>query len=595
MSVSSRGEGRATFPPPRRGRLRRALAGLVLAGAGAILCWQSGLLGKARAPALRPEAPAWFADVTDEAGLAFVQDPGPTGSFFFPQITGSGAALLDFDQDGRLDVYLLQGAGPDSPARNRLFRQDRDGHFTDVSAGSGLDVAGYCTGVAVGDVNNDGWPDVLVAQYGGLRLFLNNKGDGTFTDVSRESGLETARWATSAAFFDYDRDGWLDLVVAHYVDWDPNVHCHAHSGEREFCGPSGFPGSVTQLYHNTGKAGPAAAGKPPRVRFEDVTDRSGLASRKGPGLGVVCLDFDGDGWPDILVANDGKPNHLWVNRHGGTFKEEAVQRGLAYNAMGKADANMGIAVGDADGDGLFDVFVTHLTEETNTFWRQDPRGLFHDRTAAGGLAPANARGTGFGTVLADFDQDGWPDVAVANGRVKIGVAAVGEATLGPFWSRYAEYNRLFANEGKGRFRDRSASEPGLCGVPGVWRSLAVGDVDGDGAPDLLATQIAGPARLFKNVAPGRGHWLIVRAVDPALKRDAYGAEITVHAAGRRHIGWVNPGSSYQCSNDPRAHFGLGGAAGYDGIEVRWPDGSAETFPGGAADRVRVLKRGEGRR
>jgi hypothetical protein len=330
-------------------------------------------------------------------------------------------------------------------------------------------------------------------------------------------------------------------------------------------------------------------------RFEDVTAKSGLGSLKGPGLGVVCLDFDGDGWQDIFVANDGKPNHLWVNQHNGTFKEEAVQRGLAYSAMGKADANMGIAFGDADGDGLFDVFVTHLTDETNTLWRQEPRGLFHDRTSRAGLIPPNARGTGFGTVMTDFDHDGWLDVAVVNGRVKIGPAALGEVALGPFWSRYAEYNLLFANEGKGRFKDVSRSNPAFCGVPGVWRGLAVGDVDGDGAPDLLATQIAGPARLFRNVAPNRGHWLIVQALDPALKRDAYGAEIILEAGGRSQLRWINPGFSYQCSCDPRAHFGLGGAAKYDRVEVRWPDGSAETFEGGDADRVRTLRKGEGRR
>jgi hypothetical protein len=293
------------------------------------------------------------------------------------------------------------------------------------------------------------------------------------------------------------------------------------------------------------------------------------------------------------VANDGKPNHLWVNQHDGTFKEEAAARGLARNAVGQAQANMGVALADLDGDGLGDLFVTHLTDETNTLWRQGPRGLFRDRTAASGLAATASRGTGFGTVLADFDQDGATDVAVANGRVYRS-EPVAEVLLGPFWCRYGERNRLFAGDGRGHFRDISEQNPPLCGTAAVARGLACGDVDGDGALDLLVTTIAGRARLFRNVAPGRGHWLLVRAVDPALHRDAYGAEVTVTAGPRRRLGWVNPGSSYLCSNDPRAHFGLGPVDRVDRIDVAWPDGVKERFPGGPADQALVLRKGEGK-
>jgi hypothetical protein len=326
------------------------------------------------------------------------------------------------------------------------------------------------------------------------------------------------------------------------------------------------------------------------VRFEDVTDKSGLGRRPGPGLGVVCADFDGDGWPDVFVANDGTPNHLWINRKDGTFREEAAARGLACTGMGRTAANMGIALGDVNGDGLFDVFVTHLTEETHTLWTQGPRGLFRDRTAASGLAPPGSRSTGFGTVLADFDHDGRLDAAAVNGRVYRG-RPLGEEVLGPFWSRYAEYNQLFANEGSGRFRDLAAANPAFCAVPGVFRGLAVGDLDNDGALDLLVTAVAGPCRLYRNVVPNRGHWLIVRAFDPALRRDAYGAEIVVEAGGRSQWRQINPGGSYQCSSDPRAHFGLGPLDHFDLIRVRWPDGAEQTFPGGSADRVLVLPRG----
>jgi hypothetical protein len=324
--------------------------------------------------------------------------------------------------------------------------------------------------------------------------------------------------------------------------------------------------------------------------------KAGLGRLSGPGLGVFCADFNGDGWPDIFVANDARPNHLWINQRDGTFKEEAVARGIAYNAMGKAEANMGIAIGDVDGDGLFDVFVTHLTDETNTLWKQGPRGMFQDRTVGLGLANPRWRGTGFGTVLADFDHDGVPDLALVNGRVKrpTATAATGSGAASSFWGPYAERNQLFANEGNGRFRDISPHNGPFCGSASVSRGLVCGDIDGDGALDLLVTSISSPARLYRNVAPKQGHWLMIRALDPALRRDAYGAEITVRANGRRWVRLINPGYSYLCSNDPRAHFGLGKASRVDEIEVLWPDGSAEVFSGRAADQIVELRKGEGK-
>jgi hypothetical protein len=310
-------------------------------------------------------------------------------------------------------------------------------------------------------------------------------------------------------------------------------------------------------------------------------------------LGVVCADFDGDGWQDIFIANDGEANRLWINQRNGTFKEEGIARGVAYNAMGHAEAGMGVALGDLDGDGLFDLYVTHLTEESNRLWRQGPRGLFRDQTAQAGLVQGRGHGTGFGTVLGDFNLDGALDLAIANGRVsKTTQGPIAE--LGPHWGLYGERNRLLTNDGTGQFRDISASNPALCGHANIARGLAYGDIDNDGKLDLLVTTVAGPARLFHNVASQGGHWLSVRAIDPERgERDALGAEIHVRAGKRRWLRWINPATSFLCSNDPRAHFGLGSAAEVDDIVVVWPDGSRETFPGGPADRQLTLHKGKG--
>jgi hypothetical protein len=557
--------------------LLRASYWLSLAGLAALAlgCPRTGPTGAAP-PAELP----WFEDVTDAVGLHFVHDPGPTGTYFMPQQVGSGAAFFDCDNDGLLDIYLLQNAGPGSGVTNRLFRQTADHRFEDVSAGSGLDIDGYNMGVAIGDINNDGLPDVLVTQYGGVKLFLN-LGGGKFKDVTAESGLSNPTWGSSAAFFDYDRDGWLDLVVVNYVDYDPTWPCRGPSGKEDYCAPKTFHGRVTRLFHNLGGG-----------KFKDVTEASGLSRLAGPGLGVLCADFDGDGWPDIFVANDGARNHLWINRHDGTFKEEAVSRNVAYNGMGQPQAGMGIAWGDVYGDGLAALFVTHLTEEGNTVWRQGPRGQYQDRTPLTGLGESAWRGTGFGTVLADFHNAGRLDLAVVNGRVSANPDAK-DASLGPFWSAYGDRNQLFRGEANGRFRDVSAQNAPFCGYYTVARGLAQGDFDGDGGVDVLVTDVAGPVRLFHNVAPQRGHWLRVRALDPARRRDALGSEVRVRAGGRTFVRWLLPAESYLCSSEPRAHFGLGPDERVDGIDVLWPDGTRESFPGGDADRAVEVRKGEG--
>jgi len=450
-------------------------------------------------------------------------------------------------------------------------------------------VTGYEMGVAVGDIDNDGLPDVLLTEYGNVRLF-RNRGGGRFEDITRAAGIENTRWATAASFFDYDRDGWLDLVVVNYLDYAESVKCYDTRGLQEYCGPQGMQGTAARLFHNLGGRPGGSARK-----FTDVSVASGVAKKTGPGLGVLCADFDGDHWPDIFIADDGMPNRLYINQRNGTFTEEAAQRGIAYNAFGSAVANMGIAFGDVDGDGLFDIFVTHVSWEQHALWKQGPIGLFQDQTAAAGLGNLARRGTGFGTVLADFDLDGAMDLAFVNGRIKRGNDPAPTALLAgldAFWNRYAQQNQLFVNDGTGRFREISDANPALCGRAAVGRGLACGDIDNDGDLDLLVVNAGAPAQLLRNVAPKRGHWLMIRAIDSALGgRDAYGAEITVRAGARQWARLIQPAYSFLVSNDPRAHFGLGAAGQIDQIEVVWPDGEKEIFPGGAGDRLLILRKG----
>jgi hypothetical protein len=535
-------------------------------------------------------APAWLEDATEKTGLNFVHDVGPVGTYFMPESLGSGVAVFDFDSDGLMDVLLLQNAGTNSTSRHQLFHHENDGRFRDVSAGSGLDLPGRGMGVAIGDVDNDGKPDVFITEHDGVRLF-HNRGGGKFSEITREAGLDNPHWGMSAAFFDYDRDGWLDLIVINYVDYSHSNKCQDPQGRPIYCGPSGFPGTVSRLFHNV-------AGRGGGIRFEDVTMRAGLGKLAGPGLGVVCADANGDRWPDVLIANDGHVNWLLMNQQNGTFTEEAAQRGIAYNEMGVVQANMGIALGDANGDGLFDILVTHLSTETHALWKQGPRGYFQDRTAPSRVAASTWRGTGFGTAFSDLNNDGAQDLVVVNGgikRIAIDPAPHGKANRDPFWNGFEQRNQIFSNDGTGVFTDRSADDLAFSGTAAVSRGLAVGDLDNDGGSDLIVTRIAASAKIYRNIAP-RGHWLTVRVIDPALGgRDAYGAEVTIAAAGRRQTSWVNPSQSYLCSNDPRAHFGLGAASRVEAIHVIWPDGSEEQFAGIAADQVVTLRKGSGRK
>jgi hypothetical protein len=541
-----------------------------------------------------PDGPAWFEEITDKVGLNFVHDPGgDLEKCSMYQNMGSGCAIADLDGDGLPDLILLTNAGPRSQSTNKLFRQKKDGTFEDVTVGSGLDFAGWNMGIAIGDVNNDGKPDILITQVHGVKLLLN-KGNMKFEDVAAEAGLIDLQWGASAAFLDYDRDGWLDVFIANYVNYDPSIHCATPGGYPDYCAPSGFPGTASKLFRNRGRElSKDTNPRKPRVAFEDTTVKSHIGEKPGPGLGVTVADFDGDGWPDIFVANDGAPNHLWINKRDGTFVEEGLLRGAARTAMGQTYAGMGVALGDVENRGLLDLYVTHLPHETNTLWRQEPRGRFRDVTSDWGLSSTHWRGTGFGTLMGDFDNDGWLDIAVVNGRISRETSARKKPGLTAHWEPYGERNQLLANSQGKKFRDISWNNPAFCSYYTVARGLACGDLRGDGSLALLVNAIGEKARLFKNVVPNRGHWVEIRAFDPLLNRDAIGAEIVARTGSVRRMRVIGSGDSYLSASPLLAHFGLGSVDKIDEYEVAWPDGIKERFSGGDVDKRIELRKGAG--
>ncbi len=619
----SQSNPRCCFHRRRRGDLPAARVFLRL-GLLLLIAWSAGC-GREETLPESPPAPErslqnptgapMFVDVTEAWGLHFQHAVGGERTYFFPEIMSPGAAFLDYDLDGDLDVYLVNtgqaefGEGrsesnPAGTASSRLFRQESVGRFVDVTELSGLGNHGYGMGVAIGDVNNDGWPDIYLTNHGPDRLYLNQR-NGTFADVTEAAGIDNERWSASAAFVDYDRDGWLDLFVANYVDYQPGQPCLDPGGRLDYCNPAMFPPTADTLYRNlTGRTpanapdtGSSAAGE---VRFEDVSVTSGIATRSGAGLGVICADLTGDGWADLYVANDGHANRLWVNQHNGTFRDEAVLRGVAYDAVGRAQGGMGTALGDLNDDGVLDIVVTNLEGESNAVYLSSGDEMFHDSCRSVGIFEPSLPLTGFGVALVDFEQDGDLDLAVVNGRVRssrgtrVEDGASGHAKSGSFWDAYVESNQLFLNNGQGQFALHGRFDEPFAAGREVSRALACGDVDNDGDVDLLVTNTAGAARLFLNNAPKPGHWLSVRVVDPALGgRDAYGAGVTVEAAGRQWRRAAVPGTSYLSSHDPRVHFGLGSATAVDRITIRWPDGLEESFPGGGVDRFVVVERGRG--
>ncbi len=525
----------------------------------------------------RAAASPLFESAEQASGLDFVHFNGMSGEFYFPEMTGQGAALLDYDGDGDLDAYLVQGAilGPGKtladalvppqgplPPSDRLYRndlhRDADGRlrprFVDVTATGGLAATGYGMGIATGDYDNDGHVDLYVTNYGPNQLW-RNLGDGSFRDVTAEAGVGDELWGTSAAFADLDGDGWLDLYVVNYVEFDlvRNPRCFATSSRRDYCGPSAFPPQRDRLYTNRGDGS-----------FEDVTFAWLRDYRAGPGLGVTAADFNGDGRLDLYVANDGAANQMWLAQPGGGFVDEALFAGTAVNRMGRPEASMGVDAGDFDLDGDEDLFMTHLAGETNTLYVNDGSGLFEDRTVAAGLGGVSLPYTAFGTGWIDYDNDGLPDLLVLNGAVRIleEQAAAGD----PYPLKQPK--QLLRNLG-GRFEEVTARAGPAFAALEVSRGAAFGDVDNDGDVDVLVANNNGPARLLLNRAGQDVAWLGIAAAGAAPATPATGSRVSVlRADGRVLTRRVATDGSYCSARDPRLVAGLGAAATAAHVEAR---------------------------
>jgi hypothetical protein len=547
----------------------------------------------------------WFEDRAQPAGLDFVHFNGLTGSFYQPEIMAPGVGVFDYDNDGDLDVYLVQGQmlgtgkvlaqallpprGP-LPLRGRLYRNDlqvetggtRTLRFIDVTDRSGIDARGYGMGVAAGDFTNDGCVDLYLTNFGPNQLFRNNC-DGTFTDVSRSSGTEGAGWSVPASFLDFDRDGWLDLFVGHYLIYrvDRHISCFAESKLPDYCPPERYRPEPDRLYRNLRNG-----------TFADVSESAGLAGAFGPALGAATADFNGDGWIDIFVANDQQENQLWINQRDGTFKDTSLLSGTALGASGAFNANMGVDAGDFDNDGDEDLFITELGGQGSTLYVNDGTGLFEEQSARAGIRLVTLPYTGFGTGWIDYDNDGWLDILAVNGLVTQNLEALGPDNPFPL----QQPNVLLRNLGTGGFEDVTQRAGAVFRLSEVSRGAAFGDVDNDGDVDVVVANDAGPVRLLMNQVGNQQHWLGLRLVGADGLRDMLGARVAIMRSTRPTL-WrrARADGSYASASDPRVIVGLGPSTTVQRIQVTWPGGHVETWTDVPVDRYTTLREGTGRR
>jgi len=526
-------------------------------------------------------APIRFQDIAQAAGVRFVTENCPTPEKHQPETMPAGVALFDYDGDGLLDIYVVNGAEMPSLVKtgpkyyNRLFHNNGDGTFTDVTERAGVAGSGYGMAVAVGDYDNDGWPDLFLANVNGNQLFHNN-GDGTFTDVTAKAGLAGAlhngrkMWSISAGWFDYNNDGLLDLFVSNYCEWDPRHEpaCMGLNG-RGYCHPNAYAPLPNTLYRNNGDG-----------TFTDVSEQTGIAAVQGKGMGVAFADYDGDGFMDIFVANDNSPNLLFHNLGGKRFEEVAFQAGVAWNEDGNAIAGMGADFRDLNNDGLPDIWHTAIENETFPLFLNLGGGQFRNVSQSSRIANMTRAMSGWSNGAVDLDNDGWKDLVVARGNVMDNIEQISRHF------RYAEPNSVFRNLGDGQFEDVSETAGADFIHPAPYRGLAYGDLDNDGRMDLVVTALGGPLRVFHNVTDNHNHSILLKLVGTKSNRMGIGAQIRITTDnGRKQYNEATTSTGYAASSDPRVHFGLGTSRVIREIEIRWPSGIRQLLRDVAADRV----------
>ncbi len=534
-------------------------------------------------------SPIRFEDIAERAGVHFVVENSPTPEKHQPETMPAGVALFDYDGDGLLDIYLVNGAEMPSLVKtgpkyyNRLFHNNGNGTFTDVTEHAGVAGAGYGMGAAVGDYDNDGRPDLYVANVNRNQLFHNN-GDGTFTDVTAKAGLSGAThnghkmWSIAAGWFDYNRDGLLDLFVVNYVDWDPHYEpaCMGLNG-RGYCHPNSFPPLTNSLYRNNGDG-----------TFTDVSAETGISKVEGRGMGVAFADYDNDGWPDVFVANDNSPNLLFHNIGGKRFEEVGLQAGVAYNEDGDVLAGMGVDFRDVNNDGLPDLWHTAIENETFPLYLNTGKGNFVNAGAPSGVANLTRLMSGWSNGIVDLDNDGWKDLVVARSNVMDNIEQISRHF------RYAEPNSVFRNLGNGQFADVSATAGADFIHPAPHRGLAYGDLDNDGRVDLVITALGAPVNVLRNISPAHNHWILFKLVGTKTNRMGIGAQIRITTDdGRKLYNEATTSTGYAASSDPRVHFGLGDSRLIREVEIRWPSGTRQLLHDISADRIMVVTEPDG--
>jgi len=526
-----------------------------------------------------------YTDIRKSAGITFVQDSTQTDEKYYLETMGTGVAWIDYDQDGLMDLYFIQSGATDAykpakPLRSALYHNNGDGTFTDVTGKAGVGGEGhYGQGVAVGDFDNDGYPDLYVTGYGRAVLYHNN-GDGTFTDVTAKAGVaDEGEWSTSAGWFDYDKDGWLDLVVTNYIEWTPknNLWCGDRKpGYRSYCNPNNYKGQKTKLYHNNHDG-----------TFTDVSDKSGVGLPESKGMGLVLADLNNDGWPDIAIANDTWPNFLFQNNHDGTFTDVSLISGLAASEDGRYEAGMGIDAADVDGDGLLDIYITHLDMELDRLYHNNGDGTFTDDTYSSGIGNKAILLSGVSAKFIDYDNDGWPDIVQANG------AMVDNVSLYQSLVSYKEPLLMFHNLGKGRFEKSSDSLGSDFTRPVAGRGLATADFNNDGGVGIAVNVRGDYPELLRNDGGNSNNWLEVLLIGTKSNRDGIGSVLKLTSGGVVQVDQAKGGTSYMSASDPRIHFGLGKRTKVESLVITWPSGQVDKLTNLPINKIIAVKEGVG--